>query len=130
MIVDTSVWLDYSADRPSWQAHRLDAAIRERQAMIVDPVRIEVLAGMNPVASPARIIAMLERCEDVMQLHRIDAEKAAEIYRGCRAFGETVRSLNDCLIAAIAIRNGARILHRDRDYDTIAKHFPLQVVQP
>jgi predicted nucleic acid-binding protein len=63
-----------------------------------------------------------------MQLHRIDAEEAARIYRGCRGSGETVRSLSDCLVAAIAIRNDVPVLHRDRDYDVIARYFPLGVV--
>jgi predicted nucleic acid-binding protein len=127
VIADTSVWLDYSADRPTWQADRLAAAIRERRAMIVDPVRLEVLAGLSPAASPSRVNAMFDVCEDVLQLHRVDADDAAEIYRVCRTFGNTVRSLNDCLIAAIAIRNDVPVLHRDRDYAAMARHFPLRV---
>ena len=95
--------------------------------MIVDPVRYEVLAGLSAGTSPSRILAMFGKCEDVMQLHRIDVEEAARIYRGCRGFGETVRSPTDCLIAAIAIRNDVPVLHRDRDYDLIARHFPLRV---
>ena len=127
MIADTSVWIDYSRDRPTWQADRLDSAIRARTAMIVDPVRFEVLAGIKPNTSPVRLLAMFENCEDVMQLHRIDAEQAASIYRNCRSLGGTVRSPTDCLIAAIAIRNDVPVLHRDRDYDVIARHFPLRV---
>lgn len=63
-----------------------------------------------------------------MQMHLVDAEEAAHIYRVCRRAGETIRSMNDCLIAAIAIRNDVPVLHRDRDYDAIARHFPLRLV--
>jgi predicted nucleic acid-binding protein len=50
----------------------------------------------------------------------IDFRTAAQIYRGARRAGRTVRSINDCLIAAVAIRNSARIVHRDSDFDAIA----------
>ncbi len=33
----------------------------------------------------------------------------------------------DCLIAAVAIREGASVLHRDRDFDVIARHTELQI---
>lgn len=95
--------------------------------MTVDTVRMEVLAGLRPSASPDDVTAALDSCEDVTQLPRVDAEDAAQIYRICRTAGETIRALNDCLIAAIAIRNNVPVLHRDRDYDVIARHFPLRV---
>ena len=40
--------------------------------------------------------------------------------------GETVRSLIDCLIAVVAMRHGAALLHRDHDFDVLARHTPLQ----
>jgi hypothetical protein len=55
-----------------------------------------------------------------------DYEGAAAVHRSCRVQGNTPRSLVDCLIAAVAIREDARILHQDRDYDTIAAHTPLR----
>ena len=42
------------------------------------------------------------------------------LYRRCRAGGETVRKLSDCLIAAVALRHGA-------DFEVIARHTPLRV---
>jgi predicted nucleic acid-binding protein len=54
-------------------------------------------------------------------------EEAAAIYRACRTGGETVRSMLDCLVAVPAIRAGASILHRDRDFDVIARHTELQL---
>jgi predicted nucleic acid-binding protein len=56
-----------------------------------------------------------------------DFEAAAELYRRCRRGGETVRTLMDCLVAAVALRTGAAVLHQDRDYDAIARHAPLQI---
>jgi hypothetical protein len=49
-------------------------------------------------------------------------------FTACRAGGETVRSLTDCLIASAAIRTAVPILHSDRDFDVIARHTTLQVL--
>jgi predicted nucleic acid-binding protein len=53
-------------------------------------------------------------------------EYAAEIYRSLRVRGITIRSSNDCLIAASAILNGIELLHADRDFDYIADITNLQ----
>jgi predicted nucleic acid-binding protein len=37
--------------------------------------------------------------------------------------------LNDCLIAAYCILNNLALLHHDRDFDPIEKHFGLVVVR-
>lgn len=55
----------------------------------------------------------------------LDFRSAAAIYRSARRSGRTIRSTTDCLIAAVAIRNGAEILHRDVDFDVIAGFTPL-----
>ncbi|MEK6375131.1 MAG: PIN domain-containing protein [Acidobacteriota bacterium] len=54
-------------------------------------------------------------------------EHAAVIFRTARAAGYTIRSMNDCLIAATAIRNVVPVLHADRDFDNIARVTPLEV---
>jgi predicted nucleic acid-binding protein len=56
-----------------------------------------------------------------------DYEAAAELHRRCQRAGETVRKLTDCLIAVVAIRAGAALLHRDQDFEVIARHTPLRV---
>lgn len=127
MIVDSSVWVDYFAGHGFWQVDRLAAAIADRRAMVVDIVRLEVVAGLAPSESGDRVHAMLDACEDAMQIHRVEVDEGAAIYRACRAYGEIVRAVNDCVVAAIAIRNDVPILHRDRDYDVIAKYTPLRV---
>ena len=56
-----------------------------------------------------------------------DYDEAAALYRVCRGEGETVRKLSDCLIASIAIRAGATVLHHDSDFDVLARHTGLRV---
>ena len=49
------------------------------------------------------------------------------MYRACRAGGEPVRGLTDCLVAIVAIEAEAALLHRDRDFEAIARHAPLRL---
>jgi predicted nucleic acid-binding protein len=34
--------------------------------------------------------------------------------------------LNDCLIAAVALRTGHAVLHADRDFDALGRHTGLR----
>ena len=65
---------------------------------------------------------------EVLRLRGSDFERAAALFRVCRAAGETVRSLIDCPIAVPTIRSGASILHADRDFDLLARHSALNVL--
>ncbi len=56
----------------------------------------------------------------------VDFESAADLYRTCRGRGATVRRLIDCLIAAVAIREKATVLHNDRDFEVLARHTRLR----
>ncbi len=124
-MVDSSVWIDFARAASTAQTAVLRRAITDRTAMTTDAVRLEVLTGNTRVDV---LSAALDTCEDVMQLPRIDVEDAAAIYRVCRSAGETIRSITDCLIAAIAIRNDVAVLHNDPDYDAIARHSELRCV--
>jgi predicted nucleic acid-binding protein len=52
--------------------------------------------------------------------------EAILLFREARKKGVTVRSSVDCLIAASAIRHGATVLHRDRDFDNLARVTSLK----
>ena len=53
-------------------------------------------------------------------------DEAVQLYRSARRTGLTVRSAVDCLIAACALRHRLTVLHRNRDFDSIARVSPLQ----
>jgi predicted nucleic acid-binding protein len=126
VIVDSSVWIDFARDRATPHVDVLIDAIRQRAAMTTDVVRLEVLSR---IVRFEQIAAALDSCEDVRQLPRSDVEQAAIIYRTCRRAGETIRSLNDCVLSAIAIRTELPVLHNDRDFEVIARHTDLRVVE-
>lgn len=127
MIPDSSAWIEYVRDRDSPAKRRLRAA-RLDDLVITDPVMLELLAGARDPNEHHRVKLVVGACQ-YEPVHSIeDWEDAAALYRLCRAGGETVRSKFDCLIAAVAIRLDVPILHNDRDFDVLARHTPLRVV--
>ena len=94
---------------------------------MTEPVVMELLAGARSKdelrATRKRMLAFpMLRVDNL-----VTYERAAVIWRLCRAAGEPVRNTMDCLIAAVAIREGASILHADRDFDVMARHAGLRI---
>lgn len=127
LLADTSAWVDYLRGTGSPQALRLRQAITVQEAVVVDPVLLEVLAGARrgAVADTQRL---LEAQHHEALAPKLDWLDAARIYRELRWRGLTVRSQVDVLIAAVAIRLRLPVLHRDRDFDQIAEHTALRLV--
>ncbi|HEY3633191.1 MAG TPA: PIN domain nuclease [Jatrophihabitantaceae bacterium] len=130
ILIDTSAWIEYLRKTGSAENHAVRRALRDDSAATTDMVLAEVLAGTTLAERVAAWERLLGRCEFLPQEPRMDAEAAAGVYRDCRRGGETLRAVNDCLIAAVAIRHDVPVLHRDKDFDVIARHTTLQVVQP
>ncbi len=87
-------------------------------------ILLEILAGARDELRADELRRLLGRCRPLRAQEPFDYEAAAAINRTCRQTGATVRRLPDCLIAAIAIRTGARLLHHDGDFETIARVTP------
>ncbi len=109
---------------------RLADAIRAKEHVAVTEVVIaEVLAGARAPGQYGAFRKMLLGFPLLRLEPLADYEEAAALYRACRDGGETLRSIADCLIAVPAIRAGVPVLHADRDFDKLARHTALQVVQ-
>jgi hypothetical protein len=124
VLVDTSVWIE---------VFRKPARISFETLIDLDdvvtclPVIQEVLQGFRDeraFAIARESMHAFTIVDDPLTRHVFD--RAVELYRSARRSGVTVRSSVDCLIAASAIRHGLEVLHRDRDYDEIAKISPLR----
>jgi len=130
ILVDTSAWVEFLRATGSPGHIRLRELLASGEALATtEPVVMEVLAG-------ARDDAHMHRLRDVVLSQTLlpldglaDFEDAAALYRRCRSAGATVRSLIDCVIATVAMKADAELLHTDRDYDTIAKHAPLRIAE-
>jgi predicted nucleic acid-binding protein len=131
VIVDTSAWVEYLRATGS-PAHRtLRARIEAGDALATPaPVVMELLAGCGDGEGAERLRRLLARFEILEVEGLADFEDAALIHRVCRRGGSTPRSMVDCLIGAIALREGRPLLAVDRDYDVIARHVGLELVLP
>ena len=128
ILVDTSAWIELLRGT----GHPAHATLRhhlERRAPIAttEPVIMELLAGTRGAAERTRLRGRLLALPRLAVRGLADFEAAAELYRACRGRGATVRKLIDCLIAAVAIREQATVLHNDRDFDVLARHTRLRV---
>ena len=124
IFVDTSAWIEYLRDTGS-EVCEIARDSLASDAVISDAVRLEVLAGGRSEAHLATLHGLLGEAVVIRTIQE-DYEDAAELYRRCRARGETIRNLLDCLIAAVAIRADAPVLHRDHDFYALARHTELQ----
>ena len=128
ILPDTSAWIEFLRDTGT-RSHLLlrDLVEREEPHLTTDTVLMEVLAGARDERGLAASRALLARCQFMPTQSPSDYERAADIYRTCRRGGATIRNLTDCLIAAVALRAGAAVLHADRDFDAIARFAPLEI---
>jgi len=125
ILIDTSAWIEFLRGTGSGVCDRVDAALSEETATC-DPIMMEVLAGARDESNLADLRRLLARSSVLPTLPR-HYEAAAGIFRAGRRQGLTIRRLNDCLIAAVAIDYGASLLHADRDFAAIAEVTELRV---
>lgn len=130
ILVDTSAWVEFLRATGS-RAHLCLRAALEQDAELAgtDPILMELLAGARDEEDRDRLRRLLLGLEFLAVDGPADYEAAADLYRACRRAGETPRKLTDCLIAAVAIRNGAELLCEDADFPVIARHAPLRLAQ-
>lgn len=128
ILADTSAWIEYLRATGSPVHLRLTELIAAKAPIAVtDLVLMEVLAGARDDAHHNRLRRLLGGCGYIPTDGPTDYEQAADLYRRCRTGGSTIRGLPDCLIAVVAMRRGAALLHADRDFDAIARFAPLQI---
>ncbi len=128
ILVDSSAWVEYLRGTGSRVHRRVRELIEsEVRLAVTEVVVMEVLAGAQDDAHLERLRRLLFGCEFLPLAGLSDYEDAAALYRQCRRAGKPLRSLTDCLIAVVAIRAGATLLHADRDFDTIARYAPLRI---
>jgi predicted nucleic acid-binding protein len=128
ILADTSAWVEFLRATGSPVHLRLRGLIAgDGDLATTDVVMMELLAGPATQDAMARLRRLLLRFQLLPVEGLADYEAAADLYRRCRAGGETVRKLTDCLIAVVAIRNGATLLHRDHDFEVIARHTTLRL---
>lgn len=131
MIADSSAWIEMLRATGSPVDLRLQKALgRGEPLRMPDLVYQEVLQGARDAHHFVRLQTELDTIAPfVPDDARETARQAAMLYARCRWHGVTIRSPNDCMIAACAIEAGEPLLHADRDFEAIAAIEPrLQLI--
>jgi len=129
LLVDTSVWIDFFAGRDTPQTRFFKDAVREGADIALTGVILaEILQGIPSDSEFARLRKALSSFRILQPASDETYVQAARLNRAGRKRGVTIRSLVDCLIAAIAIENRAAILHKDRDYERLSEYAPLKSI--
>jgi len=127
IIVDTSVWIEVLRDRTGEIIQSFRRKTTGEVCVLTRFTQLELLQG-------ARDEYEWQKLEDYLatQFYIEAADntwgEAARIYFDLRRTGITINSPIDCCIAQIAIENHALLLHKDRDFETIAGIRPLNAL--
>ena len=124
ILVDTSVWVEVLRDKTG----RIVKVFRERAGDEIIAfsrfTQLELLQGAKNEQEWQRLDTYLstqyylEATEDTWR-------DAARIYFELRKNGITINSSIDCCIAQLAIETQVLLLHRDKDFERIARIRPL-----
>lgn len=124
VLVDTSIWIEVFRKGSRFQ---LESVVPADAIVTCLPVVQEVLQGFKEERAFALARdAMLSFPVVESPLRTEVILEAAQLYRAARRAGITIRSGVDCLIAACAIRHHLTVLHRDRDFDLLARISSLE----
>ena len=127
ILVDTSAWIDFFNHADSKHARCLKELIDlDEELSLVDIHLTEILQGI----SSEKAFGELRRYLSLFPILRPRSIEtyvnAASISRICRKNGHPVNKTVDTIIAAVAIESGSTLLHKDKDFDVIARYTPLK----
>lgn len=129
ILVDTSVLIDYFKGIRNKGTEKFNQVIdRKIPFGINNFVYLEVLQG----AKTDKDFRLLKKYLDTQKFYDLknaqeSFAEAARMYLKLKKKGVTVKSTMDCLVARVAIENGLFLLHNDKDFTRISKHFPLKI---
>lgn len=131
IVADSTVWIDFLNDHDAPHSRELDQLIREnRQVFLTDHVLTEILQGYREKSAADDICHYLLGFPFLGLKGPSDYISAADLFRSARSTGITLRNLADILIAVPCIREGAWLLHNDRDFDNLASVSDLKIWKP
>ena len=119
VLVDTSVWVDVFRDTTGDEGNALKAVIGEDDIVLTRFNQLELLQGAREEREWSLLISYLDN-QEYLEARAETWRNAARIFFELRRRGRTVRSPIDCCIAQLALEHDALVVHRDRDFETIA----------
>ena len=127
VLVDTTVWIDFFAAKSAPHVKFLENLIEKKEDICICGIILtEVLQGIKEEKEYKKTKDIITSLLFIPMSYKTFM-RAAEIYRGLRQKGITIRKAMDCMIASAAIEFGIPLLHNDRDFKPIEMHFGLKV---
>jgi len=129
-LVDTPIWSYALRSRnPQFQAHadELIRMIADSEALIIGPIRQEVLSGYSDLKSFEFLENKLSFFDNTPIVNS-DYVQAARYSNKCRRKG-IQGSPTDFLICAVATRNDVPIFTTDKDFDHYKKRLPIRLYE-
>ena len=103
----------------------------QEEIALTQMVYLEVLQGVSSQQQFAAVQKVLGAQTMLLALDDLETfEAAALLYRRARAQGFTIRKSTDCLIAAMALEQGALLVHNNPDFLALAQAVPQLHVYP
>ncbi|MCP3887435.1 MAG: PIN domain-containing protein [Desulfobulbaceae bacterium] len=128
ILVDTPIW-SYAlrSQNKKYQAeiNELTLLIRDQKAMIMGPIRQEILSGYSDIRKYKKLREKLSYFENAPILDS-DYELAAELCNKCRRKGIQGSHI-DFLICAVAKRMDAPVFTMDKDFSQYKKIISLKL---
>ena len=128
VLIDASAFIEF-LNRTGSRADKAveQLIVNDEDVAIPDIALTEILQGIKDDHEYENIKQTLLTF-DILSLKSTESYlAAADLYRQCRKKGLTIRGTIDLLVAQIALENKAQLLHKDRDFDTIARVCPLKI---
>lgn len=128
VLVDTPVWslaLRRSRPQPDIRARELAELIEEGRAVMIGPVRQEILSGIKGRPQFDLLRKHLRAFPD-LSIATPDYEQAALFFNLCRTRG-IQGSNTDFLICAVAARRRMSVFTTDGDFTSFATLLPIQL---
>lgn len=131
VLVDTPIWSYALRTRKKEYEHeieQLEFLIKDQRALIIGPIRQEILSGYSDFKKFRKLEEKLSYFENTPIIDS-DYESAAEMCNQCRKKGIQGSQI-DFLICAVAIRLEVPIFTPDKDFLQYKKILPLKLFDP
>lgn len=131
VLVDTSVWsLAFRKKYPDSNDKKLieylTFLIRNRYAVMIGPIRQEILSGISDESTFRKLKEALKAFPD-FEITTDDYEQAAAYYNICRSNGIQGSHI-DYLICSVAHNNDFLIFTLDKDFENYRKYIGIELI--
>jgi len=131
VLVDTSVWsLAFRKKHPDSNDKKLieylTFLIRNRYAVMIGPIRQEILSGISGESTFRKLKEALKAFPD-FEITTDDYEQAAAYYNICRSNGIQGSHI-DYLICSVAHNNDFLIFTLDKDFENYRKYIGIELI--